>query len=167
MNDHGKIIYSHIDASDTVLDLGCGILQEFGYKPPVNKYLGVDAFDPYLRKIADQGVMTVRGKLPDFCESFLDSSWDVVLLIDVIEHLTKDDGFKVLDHVERIAKKCVIIDTPNGFEPQKGWAAWNLPHCDLQEHLSGWTDKEFNVRGYSTLLIGKRPQSCIATRYTN
>lgn len=171
MNSHGKIIYSHINPNDTVLDLGCGILQEFGYKPPVGKYLGVDAFDPYLRKIADQGVMTVRGKLPDFCESFLDKSWDVVLLMDVIEHLTKEDGFKALDHVERIAKKCVIIDTPNGFIPQEGWDAWDLPHCDLQAHLSGWTDEEFRTRGYDTVLIGNRSLqagehvSVIATRY--
>ena len=171
MHSHGKLIYSHIDPSDTVLDLGCGILQEFGYKPPVGKYLGVDAFDPYLRKIADQGVMTIRGKLPDVCDSFLDNSWNIVLLADVIEHLTKEDGLELLDHAERIAKKCVIIDTPNGFEPQDGWNAWGLPYCQFQAHLSGWTDQEFTERGYSCSLIknstpkGKPVTSVIAVRH--
>ena len=35
--------------------------------------------------------------------------------IEVIEHLNKSDGYKMVQELDRISKKRVILTTPNGF----------------------------------------------------
>lgn len=153
-NTHGQFIANHIHPTHKVLDLGCGILQQFGGTIPCEYYLAVDGFLPYLEHLnASISAMTLHGMLPDVCNQFLDNSWDIVLLIDVIEHLEKEDGLAVLDHMERIARHKVIIDTPLGFQPQEAWDAWGFPVCELQAHLSGWEQEEFTDRGYEVSLL--------------
>ena len=153
-NTHGNFIAKHINPTHKVLDLGCGILQQFGGITPWPHYLAVDGFLPYLEHLSTSvSAMTLHGMLPDVCNQFLDNSWDVVLLIDVIEHLEKEDGNAVLDHMERIARHKVIIDTPSGFLPQEGWDAWGFPTCELQAHLSGWEKEEFTDRGYAVSFL--------------
>lgn len=70
-------------------------------------------------------------------------SFDVVVAMDVIEHLTKKQAFLFMSSMERIAKKKVIILTPNGFCKQGHYD--NNPY---QDHHSGWSTKDFKKRGY-------------------
>jgi hypothetical protein len=51
----------------------------------------------------------------------------------------------MLRQMESLARKQVIIFTPNGFLPQKSRDG------DLQEHQSGWTAQEFRQKGYSVV----------------
>jgi len=44
-------------------------------------------------------------------------SFDVVLVFDLIEHITKENGEKLIRQLENIARDKVIIFTPNGFMP--------------------------------------------------
>jgi hypothetical protein len=53
----------------------------------------------------------------------------------------------MLDQMEKLAARRVIIFTPNGFIPQKS------KDGDLQEHLSGWTPEEMRQRGYTVVGI--------------
>jgi hypothetical protein len=77
-------------------------------------------------------------------EDFVGSSQiDCVVSIGNIEHLSKDDGLKLLDKIETLAKKLVIFETPNGFVHQ-GPVDGNI----YQVHLSGWKPSEFKKRGY-------------------
>ena len=66
-----------------------------------------------------------------------------MLLLDIIEHFKKDRGYELVAKAERIAKKKVIIVTPNGFLPQQS------KNGDLQEHLSGWNCEDMEKLGYS------------------
>lgn len=69
--------------------------------------------------------------------------WDLVYALDVIEHLTKADGLKLLDQMERLARKRVLIFTPNGYRKQTSDIPWQI-------HRSGWTAEELRARGYWT-----------------
>ncbi|GFP24214.1 hypothetical protein HKBW3S09_01681 [Candidatus Hakubella thermalkaliphila] len=60
-----------------------------------------------------------------------------------IEHVTKDDGLRLLSKLEEIARRQVIIATPVGF------LASGSNHETLATHRSGWTIEEFKQRGYS------------------
>lgn len=74
---------------------------------------------------------------------FRSKSCDAVLALDVLEHLTKKDGLKLVKSMEKIAGKTVVIFTPNGFIHQ-------FEHNGnvFQVHQSGWTVKEFKDMGY-------------------
>jgi hypothetical protein len=78
------------------------------------------------------------------CLPFKDGSVDGVFALDVIEHLTKDEGERFLDAMERIARKRVLVLTPNGFTPKEHLEGGN----PWQAHQSGWTTTDFAKRGF-------------------
>jgi hypothetical protein len=78
--------------------------------------------------------------------TFSPKSFDCVVALRLIEHLEKDDGIRLIEMMETIARKKVIIYTPNGFLARKEsegnvWMA----------HKSGWTVEEMRKRGYTVI----------------
>ena len=73
---------------------------------------------------------------------------DSVFLIDVVEHLEKNEGKVLLKEVDRVARKQIVIFTPLGFMPQHieldKRDRWGLHGGDFQEHKSGWLPNEFS-----------------------
>lgn len=146
-----SIVQSKIEGLDSVLELGCGY---FSYISGMNKKpysVGVDLFSPVIEhgkkhKIHDEYVLM---NVMDIDQKFKDKSFDCVMAMDLIEHLTKEDGMIFLEKVERIARKKVILYTPNGFLKQDP--------CDgnpYQEHKSGWTAEEMKSYGYAVIGYG-------------
>lgn len=160
-----SIVQSNIEGCDSVLELGCGYfsyIQGMKNKP---YSVGVDLFLPVIEsgqknKIHDKYELL---NVMDVDEKFADKSFDCVMAMDLIEHLTKEDGLLFLEKINKIARKKIIIYTPNGFLKQDA--------CDgnpYQEHRSGWTAEEmgsygFNVIGYGGLKL-LRPQFEITKR---
>lgn len=67
------------------------------------------------------------------------SPYDLALFIDVIEHLEKDDGWRVLEDLTHRAKQ-VLVTTPFGFRRQE------IPGMPYETHRSGWYPWEFGKR---------------------
>jgi hypothetical protein len=107
---------------------------------------------PYLeecktQKAYDDVVLASATHLP-----FREMAFDTVLLLQVIEHLSKECGLQALNECERVGSQ-VLITTPVGFLPQRPYD--NNPY---QTHVSGWTPKEmkkkgYEVRGFSGLFV--------------
>lgn len=130
----------------TVLDLGCGTCSPMRL---VNgpHLVGVDGHEPSLRQAQSRGTHD-EYHLADVRragELFGERRFDACVALDVIEHLPKADGWQLLEVMERLATRRVIVVTPNGFVPQ------HSRDGDLQEHLSGWLPEEFRGRGYAVL----------------
>jgi len=85
-------------------------------------------------------------ELNDLGAVFRPKSFDCVVALDVIEHFTKPDANALLASMERIARRRVIVMTPNGFLPQA--ASSDNP---LQQHVSGWTVDEMRNLGYDVV----------------
>jgi hypothetical protein len=69
--------------------------------------------------------------------------FDCCVALDLIEHLTKEEGHQLIRDMERIASKRVLLFTPNGFLGQSGKGD------DLQQHLSGWEAGEMRSLGFT------------------
>jgi len=67
-----------------------------------------------------------------------------VLATEVLEHLSKDDGKIMLEQMEKIARKKIILTTPNGFLPTYAGPDDN----PTETHLSGWTVNELRKLGF-------------------
>ncbi len=156
MNQHPRAMRRAMRGCDSLLDVGCGDdspLQVF--TPQIAHSVGVDAWQPSIvksraRGIHDEYVCCDVGALS---QNFAPNSFDCVAASDLIEHLEPAAGLRLLDDMEAIARKRVMIFTPNGFLPQEPYDG-----NEFQRHLSGWTPEIMRARGYEVLGInGWRP----------
>jgi SAM-dependent methyltransferase len=134
----------------SLLDVGCGMESPImHFKKRINA-VGVDAFLPSIERSKAQNIHNEYFNIGvlELDKQFENKSFDCVLASDLIEHLHKDDGFKLLELAEKIAKKRVVIFTPNGFLKQGEYD--NNP---WQVHLSGWEINEMEERGYKVIGI--------------
>jgi ubiquinone/menaquinone biosynthesis C-methylase UbiE len=127
---------------NSVLDLGCGPFSPLRHCS-VRYALGVDAFLPYLEKSKYRKIHTNYIMADISSLVFPPNSFDAVIMIEVLEHLTKEEGKKLLVDVERWAKKKIIVSSPNGFIPQK-----EIDQNSYQAHRSGWSVDEMRMLGY-------------------
>ena len=142
--------------AQSLLDVGCGEGKSISalFDAIRGMYIiGVDAYLPYLkdcrygRRIYQDLVLCNASTLP-----FKDNSFDIVLAIEVLEHLAKENGELMLLEMERIARKQVIITTPLGKANQP----LNLTYDPLQIHQHIWTPSELRGLGYQVRGMGLR-----------
>lgn len=133
-----------LEGCASVLDVGCGfspLLRQLG----VSHAAGIEGYQPAFEKA--QKLKThdeiVLGDVRELSRHFKEGQFDACIAMDVIEHLPKEDGLRLMRDMERIAKKKVVFFTPNGFLPQR-----HAVNSDLQEHLSGWEAGEVKEYGY-------------------
>lgn len=140
------IFESYIKDCDTVLDLGCGdssLIQNLKVRKEYT--VGVDIFPEYInkskrKKIHDKYFII---DITNIDYIYNQETFDCIILMDVIEHLTKQVGIKIIKKMVQIAKKKIIVFTPNGFLQQKEY------HNNIyQIHRSGWKIKDFKKMGF-------------------
>lgn len=145
MNWVTKILQNDVNDTDAVIDVGCGIFMTTdGLK--CKSLIGIDAWSPYLNLKKDE-FQTINfdiSKINNF-KIFLDNSYDIITCIDVIEHLEKENALLVINEFKRIARKKVIIFTPDGFVEQNDGppGSWGENNPIFQKHRSGWSKLEF------------------------
>lgn len=132
MNWMADIIKNYIKEDDTVLSLGCGICNEIeGIK--FKNFLGVDIYQPYVDELKKRNINAICRNIIDFESD--DRSYDIVLLMDIVEHLEKEDAIKVIEKAQRICSKKVILYTPSKFIDNKTSSSY-LGHGDVFEWLN-------------------------------
>lgn len=94
-----------------------------------------DLMLPYLKDIYNNiyfgDVTKIFSTLPNY---------DLILMIDIIEHLDKNDAFAVLKYF--LKNNCkLIIATPKEYFKQ------DLYESDFENHVSHWTKNDFNKLG--------------------
>ena len=139
-------------SSKSILDLGCGQGKPMALvkmRMKVQKSVGVDLFKPYIEqakreKIHNEYVIKDIRKV-----KYPNNSFDVVMASHVLEHMSERDAWKVLENMEKIAKKQVLIATPIGehYHPAEDGNIWQL-------HQSAFTPDEFKKKGYSIKKYG-------------
>jgi len=153
---YAHLLSRALTGAPSVLDVGCGdqgtLVRTVGGLP---YSVGVDIVLPSSSETrqGNQHSEYVRLDIRRLGSHFAPRSFDCVVALDVIEHLPKREGEQLLRDMEQIAKKRVIVLTPNGFLPQPP-----APDNPNQEHFSGWRVTEFRRRGYHVLGVnGLKP----------
>jgi methyltransferase family protein len=137
----------------SLLDVGCGrgiVGALCRIYRSVDRLVGMDGFEPYLEFSQKAGFYdeSMLRNLRDVPLPLNTQEFEVVTCIEVIEHLERDDGRKLLAELERIGSR-VIVTTPNVFFQQHEYDG-----NSLQRHLSRWTSSDFESRGYTVYGTG-------------
>jgi hypothetical protein len=139
-----------IEDNYTVLDIGCGI-KIITRHLACAKLVGIDVYADYLTEKDIHGDVRNLDKLVE------PKSYDVVIAIDLIEHLTKTEGWKLLKDMESVAIKKIMITTPiewskniDSVKDEKLWSYNNY----YNYHKSLWSKEDFISKGYSIVTNG-------------
>ena len=140
-------IKQHVDEDDEVLDIGCG---NKGRSANL-KCKKVITLDAWANVEPDILIDLEIKDLP-----FEESSFDVVLLIDIIEHFEKNRGKEILRQAKLITKRVLLLLTPLWWQDN----SINVENPELwcygnkhDYHKSLWTNddfKGFEYTNYST-----------------
>lgn len=136
-----------LSGMSSVLDVGCGTESPIGRLDPRPHAVGLDSHRPSLNESLAKGLHDagVVGDALDIVDLFGRDSFDAVIAMDVIEHLPKEAGWRLLEQMTQVARERVVIFTPNGFLPQVRDEVNVNP---AQEHLSGWTVSDLDSHGF-------------------
>jgi hypothetical protein len=140
--DYLTLLRKELQNCTTVLDLGCSRNSPIQFCS-VPYSVGVELFEPYLEESKRKGIHNQYIKADIRKLSFKQNSFDAVLALDVLEHLSNEESYELIEKMEEWAKKKVIIFTPNGFVWQNGYD--NNP---LQIHKSGGSVSELKNIGF-------------------
>jgi len=155
----------------SVLDVGCGgglygfllrdlwsqtaAYQKFPDRKGFKYLVGLDIKKELVKskiitEVYDEFVVSSAHKLP-----FIDNSFNTILCVEVIEHLIKSQAIKLLDEMDRVASKQIIISTPRDplnkrYLLHKGkFPGVNWPKPD--QHKSQTSLSKLEERGYQVI----------------
>lgn len=140
---------------DSLIDIGPGIRPQSRIK--CKNHICIEPHLSYINKIKESfnNIIFLNGKCQDLLKYFPDKSIDTILATDLIEHLPKEDGYKLLNDCIRIAKKQIIMFTPSGNYPQPYQEVdrWGMDGGFWQTHNSAWYPEDFNKNEWDVIEV--------------
>ncbi len=128
---------------DSVLDLGCGSDSPLKLVKNVRNKVCVEAFEPYILKSKKSGIHDKYIKSNIAEVDFPDRSFDAVIILDVLEHMEKEQALEMINKIKKWARKRVILSTPNGHMPQE-----EIHNNPLQKHICSFSVDELEKMGF-------------------
>jgi len=149
--DLGRRVRRIVEPPDIVLDIGCGIRPQTVCRPlvhvccePCAEYIETLRRDTVER--SDRHWLLLNATWAEAVRLVPAKTVDTVFLLDVIEHLEKEEGRRLLKATQDLARRQIVVFTPLGFMPQHhedGRDAWGLGGGVWQEHKSGGLPEDF------------------------
>jgi SAM-dependent methyltransferase len=132
-------------AGAKILDIGCGRYSAVSQVIKTQSFyaIGLDIFEPNVRASNRRGIYQgvicadVRA-LP-----IKDKQFDLIILLEVLEHLDKEDGQKALRELERVSREAILLTTPIGTSPHRDY--YGNPY---EEHRYVWSLEELKASGF-------------------
>ncbi len=115
---------------------------------------GIEAFEPYITPVHEYIYNNIYvGNALEILPT-LESHYDLILLIDVIEHFSLTDGQELLTECSHRSKAC-LISTPTIASPQE--SAFGNP---FETHRSQWTHEQFATYPHKVFIPNPRSLLC-------
>jgi ubiquinone/menaquinone biosynthesis C-methylase UbiE len=146
------------EQGESLLSLCAGIGMELA-ESNSKDITAVDIAPQYLEKLnqTHPNVQTVCSDVYDYLFTEPTNSVDIISIIDGIEHMPKAQGLKVIRQMKRVARKQILLFTPqghgdDGYLRNEPHDAWGISGADEhQTHKSGWTLEELQDLGFELI----------------
>lgn len=140
-----------MEAPQSILDIGVGFgkygvmlrevldiaYERYGKEEWTGRIDGIESFAPYNNPLHNYAYDTIYYEPVQECIDRL-GMYDVILLIDVLEHFTKEEGEKLIEKLMEHTQKALLISTPIDPAPQADYKG-----NTAEAHLSRWTPVDF------------------------
>lgn len=132
-----------------VLNLGAGngegIFSQNIQSIPFGLVVNVEIYPDALFQLsqyhfAAKNVDFVNADMCEYARTLGDKSYDVAILIDAIEHVTREQAWTLMKELKRVCTKRLILFLPFGDTPQDGYGG-----NSFQEHKSTWMPEDFDL----------------------
>jgi len=142
-----EIIQSIPSEVQSILDVGCGngnlvntIVSDFSskFKPVV----GMDISTEALKYVRSEKFLGGISQLP-----FKDSSFDLVIASEVLEHLPYSDLREGISEIQRVSNRYIIITVPNDEDLESDLRC--CPNCFC------WFNKHFHMNSFNKSKLNK------------
>lgn len=137
----------------SVLDLGAGsakywdeVLKEFPHVKFKLNLMDAVAIESLACSLDHVTVSRIQGEVPIDLLDIRPDTYDLVVAFDLIEHLTKDQGYMLLYELDRVSSGTSVVFTPQGF-------VWQPPSTNnkFNAHISGWKPQELKKLGWKKI----------------
>ena len=152
-----RIYKRSIGSPRTILDIGCGdglLMKRLSQGENWN-ITGIDIFDSSLKKARRTKAYKklIKGDVVIIAQELVrkNAKFDTVFCSQVIEHITKKEGLKLLGAMDKLANERSVVATPRGFMHQPEVFIKGNPY---QYHKSGWSIEDFRECGYRVHGLG-------------
>lgn len=141
----------NLNSKSSLLDVGCAkgfMMHDFAELIPGISVRGVD-----ISSYAIENAMVDMRPFVNVANAaslpFDDNSFDVVISINTVHNLDRDDCFKALQEIERVSRlgSFITVDAYNNDEEKERMYAWNLTAKTIMS-VEEWI-KFFKEAGYS------------------
>lgn len=138
-----------------LLALGCGEIRTED-KIGAKNILGVEWADSRLA-VAKEKITVIKYDIRDITSIIPDKSFDIVTMFDVLEHINKRDGLKLLKELEKKVKNQIVIFAPVQPEIINVDLVSRMQHerkkknLSMGHHLSTWIPEEFEKLGFQII----------------
>lgn len=132
---------------NVLVDIGCGIRPYIYDNCKI--HVCIEPYKEYIDILSsaykNYNMVFIQNYALEGLKLFPDNSVDTVIMLDFIEHLEKEEGFKILKEADRITRKQIVVFTPLGFVSNDSGNKdnWGLDGIKFQEHKSGWYPEDF------------------------
>ena len=125
----------------SVLDVGAGVRPIDWYAAEL--HICVEPHAPYAQRLLENGYRVVQATAKDALKLVVPGTFEAIYMLDVIEHMERDEGLEVIQLMLAAQPKQIVIYTPNGFLEQNGPDPWGMGGESWQQHRSGWHPHDF------------------------
>jgi hypothetical protein len=139
---------------ESILDVACGLSLKSKFIDTATR-VGLDLHRPYLEAASEQNPdvcwVPMVGDATKLRTLFLPKTFDLVLLLDIVEHVDKALALDMIAQAEEIARVAVVIETPRGLIPQN-LDILGFGQHHLQTHRCGFEKEELEELGYQVFV---------------
>lgn len=125
----GQVLRSEVAPDSTFLDVGCGTGEYLGLARGFGAatVIGIDLSYAYCERLRISAPRDCSVHGSGLALPFAAESIDLVLCSEVIEHIVPEWANQVMGELQRVARRTVIVTTPNRTALIRRLGSWALP----------------------------------------
>lgn len=134
---------------ESVLDIGCGkggLLARISSE----RRVGIDACPANFASMAGKNpeIEYIEDDVRNILFRFGRNAFECIVGMDIIEHLYTVPAVRLLQDMEQVASRCILLFVPVGYHPQDK-DPWDHDNDFHQTHKSIWHPQDLIEMGYS------------------